>query len=67
MISHVYLARVDHCDQSCLSGQLCVSHGKHFSIGHYAQTFQLNSVIPAMLTATVDFFPFYAISVTLSS
>ena len=40
---------------SCLNTFLC---GKNFNIWHYAQTFQPNFSIPAMLIGTIDFYHF---------
>ena len=57
VISHVRQA-------SSLSIWLAILHGKTFSIGHYTETFQPNSSIPATLTGTIDFYHFIPLPVT---
>ena len=39
---------------------------KTFNVGHYAQTFQQSSFIPAMLTGAIDFYHFIPLSLTLT-
>ena len=56
---------IDLCNQSCSAGWsvVAVLWGKNFNIGHYAQTFQINSFIPAMLIGYIDcyhFIPFFS-------
>ena len=59
VVSHVHPA------SQCLSG-VCASvlHGKN--IGHYGQTCQPNSFIPAMFVGTIDSCHFISLSMTLT-
>ena len=50
----------------CQTGQPAVLHSKTFSIGHYMQTVEPNSFIPAMRIGTIDFYCFIPPSLTLT-
>ena len=57
---------MDLCNQSCSSGQSAILHGKNFILAHYRQTFQQNSLLPAMFVSTIDFNHFIPLPVTLT-
>ena len=46
--------------------RLSILRGRNFKFGHYSQNVQPNSLIPTMLTGTIDFDHFISLSVTLT-
>ena len=65
------MCNMDLCNQSCQSsrtpdGRPSILLGTNVNIKHYEQTYQLNSVTPAMLIGTIDYYHFTPLSVTLS-
>ena len=69
----IYGLYMDLCDQFCLSSQM-VGHcpsihqsfvAKPWNVGYYTQTIQPNSIIPAMLIDSIDFYHFIPLSETI--